>query len=338
MSDYGNFLYGAAKFPIPTNGTGPGGNGASFLRDADAPLYYVLEYYQFVIEKHVGPRLMAEAAVAGADQIERAVAETLPLNPEPYLIENQVKFPLLAAYRKTAKFEWVGSNKHMVDDIEVVYVLPALQAGQAERLMPALHAIVATIDNRTEQGFDPDYTPTCPTGSAGDPFWQAAGLSAASVKAVAYGGYAPAEGVYFPAVTLTIELKERSNPDLDAFEMLGDTHINVDVADDTEPTVSNVVQFIVDAAPTLTLASPNNGTKAGGTLVTLTGTNFHSSLQPTILFGGVAATAVVVISETTIQCRTPAYFADTTSIVDVNYEDNNGLTARLVAGYTFTTP
>jgi hypothetical protein len=338
MADYSGFVYGAVTFPIPTNGAGEGGNGASFLRDADPPLFYLLEYYKFIIEKHIGPRMMLEAVAGGVDQIERPVAETLPLNPEPYLIDEHIKFPLLAAYRKSSKFEWVGSNKHMVDEVQVAYVLPALDPGHAERMLPVLHAIAAVLDNRTEQGFDPDYTPTAPVGTAGEPFWERAGLAYAGVEGVTYGGYAPAEGVYFPAAIFTIKLKERSNPDVESLEMLGDALVNIDVADDNEPTVSDVVQFYVDAAPTLTLASPNSGTKAGGTLVTLTGTNFHSHLSPTIKFGGVAATDVVVVSETTIQCRTPAYFAAPTSIVDVTYEDINGLSASLVAGYTFTTP
>ncbi len=334
MPDYSGFLYGAASFPLTTAGI----VGGTALREADPALYYLLEFYAFCIEKHVGPRMMAEVAAADITEISKPVADTIPLNPAPFFLEDHLKFPLLSAYRKTTKFEWIGSQKHKVDEIEVAYVLPPLEVGEAERMMPLLNAVVMTLDNRTEQGFDPDYTPTMPTGTAGEPYWQRAGLTYAGLKSATYGGFMPEESLYYPAVIMTVEVKERSAPRIDELELLGDVLVNVDVADDDEPTVSNVVQFYVDAEPTLTLASPNNGTKLGGTLVTLTGTNFHSHLQPSILFGGVAATDVVVVSETTIQCRTPAYNAFPTSIVDVNYEDNNGLTARLVAGYSFTTP
>lgn len=338
MTDFAGFAYGNVVYPLPLSGSGLGGAGATFLRDADPPLFYILEFAKSCLETHVGLRTLAEAATAGCEQITAVVADVLPLNPAPYLIESHFKFPLLSAYRKTTKFEWMGQSKIKVDEVELTYTLPPLQAGEAERMMPLMEAVVSILDNRIEQGFDPAYAPSQPTGTAGERWWTRAGVVSAGLSAVTYGGFMAEESLYYPAAIMTLTLKTRSSANLAELEMLGDALVNIDVADDTEPTVADVVQFYIDAEPTLTLASPNSGTKAGGTLVTLTGTNFHSHLEPTILFGGVAATNVVVISETTIQCRTPAYNAFPTSIVDVNYEDNNGLTARLVAGYSFTTP
>ena len=49
---------------------------------------------------------------------------------------------------------------------------------------------------------------------------------------------------------------------------------------------------------------PNNGTAAGGTAVTITGTNF--SAGATVTFGATAATNVVVASGTSITATTPA--------------------------------
>ena len=50
--------------------------------------------------------------------------------------------------------------------------------------------------------------------------------------------------------------------------------------------------------------SPNSGTAAGGTAVTITGTNFAAGA--TVTFGATAATNVVVVSGTTITATTPA--------------------------------
>ena len=50
--------------------------------------------------------------------------------------------------------------------------------------------------------------------------------------------------------------------------------------------------------------SPNSGSTAGGTAVTITGTNFAAGA--TVTFGGTAATNVVVVNGTTITATTPA--------------------------------
>jgi hypothetical protein len=67
------------------------------------------------------------------------------------------------------------------------------------------------------------------------------------------------------------------------------------------------------ALPTLTSVSPNSGTTAGGTAVTLTGTGFTGA--PSVTFGGTAATSVVVVNATTITCITPARAAGTASVL-----------------------
>jgi hypothetical protein len=62
--------------------------------------------------------------------------------------------------------------------------------------------------------------------------------------------------------------------------------------------------IIVVAAPTVTGISPTSGPTAGGTAVTITGTNFTGATSVTI--GGVAATGVTVVNATTITATTPA--------------------------------
>ncbi len=57
-------------------------------------------------------------------------------------------------------------------------------------------------------------------------------------------------------------------------------------------------------APTVTSISPSSGTSAGGTTVTIFGTSFTGATGVTI--GGVAATRIVVVNDTTLTCTTPA--------------------------------
>ena len=66
-------------------------------------------------------------------------------------------------------------------------------------------------------------------------------------------------------------------------------------------------------APTLTGVSPSGGVTAGGASITLTGTGFTGATGVTV--GGATCTNVVVVSDTSITCSTPAGTAGTASVV-----------------------
>lgn len=66
-------------------------------------------------------------------------------------------------------------------------------------------------------------------------------------------------------------------------------------------------------AATISTLTPATGPAAGGTAVTIKGTNFAGTTGVT--FGGTAATAVVVVDEQTITCVTPAKTAGTYNVV-----------------------
>ena len=88
--------------------------------------------------------------------------------------------------------------------------------------------------------------------------------------------------------------------------------------------------FTYVVVPTVSSVSPNNGPLAGGTAVTITGTNFASGA--TVTFGSTAATNVVVVSSTTITATTPAGSAGAVTVtVTVN-----GQSGSLTNGFTYT--
>ena len=81
--------------------------------------------------------------------------------------------------------------------------------------------------------------------------------------------------------------------------------------------------------PTVSSVSPNNGPQAGGTAVTITGTNFATGA--TVKFGATAASNVVVVSSTTITAATPAGNAGPVTVtVTVN-----GQSGSLASGFTY---
>jgi hypothetical protein len=75
---------------------------------------------------------------------------------------------------------------------------------------------------------------------------------------------------------------------------------------------NNRYTYVTSAAPTVTAITANSGTTAGGTSVTITGTNFTGATTASI--GGSAATFVTVVNATTITAATPAHAAGAVSV------------------------
>ena len=86
-------------------------------------------------------------------------------------------------------------------------------------------------------------------------------------------------------------------------------------------------------APTVSTITPNSGSTAGGTAVTINGSNFTSGA--TVSIGSTAATNVTVVNSTTITATTPAHAAGTVNVVVTNADAQSG---TLVNGFTFTSP
>jgi len=84
------------------------------------------------------------------------------------------------------------------------------------------------------------------------------------------------------------------------------------------------------AAPSVSSVSGTSGTTAGGTSITITGSNFLAGATVTI--GGAACTSVNVVSATSITCTTPAGTAGAQNIVVTNTDAQS---ATLSGGFTY---
>jgi hypothetical protein len=84
--------------------------------------------------------------------------------------------------------------------------------------------------------------------------------------------------------------------------------------------------------PTVSTIVPSSGSTAGGTSVTITGTNLSSTTSVT--FGGTAATSVTVGSSTQVTAVTPAHAAGTVDVVVTTSGGNSTSTG----GFTFVAP
>lgn len=91
------------------------------------------------------------------------------------------------------------------------------------------------------------------------------------------------------------------------------------------------------SAPSVVSVVPNTGSPAGGTVVTINGSNFTSSKQqtsPSVSFGGVQATQVKLLSSSQVSAVVPPHAAGSVS-VEVTTAD--GKSSSLASAFTYTT-
>lgn len=98
------------------------------------------------------------------------------------------------------------------------------------------------------------------------------------------------------------------------------------------PGLAFVRPFGADETPAVYSVVSNFARVAGGTSVTITGERFRSGA--TVTFGGVPATAVVVVDPYTITCTVPANVVGLVSIVVTN---PTGQFATLADSFTYIT-
>jgi len=328
-NDYSNFRRGAAVFPLTASTVN------SLLQDADPAVFFALDYLTFVLNQEIGTRLVAQAQLAGAP-ILQAVAQQTPQDPEPFLQSEQFSFPLLAVYRKSsALHQLTASYRDDVSLWEVAYILPPLTAGQSEQILPILHAAKMALDDRAEVGRDSDYTPPIVGAAAGDSVWGAsyANLEAIKFTTATHGRLPKSESLWFHAIILEAEVKERTNKIAGSLSVFGGADLIEDVAAGDGTKVLAVVSVSTQQAPTFTTIAAATGGVAGGTNVTLTGTMFQGPV--TVSFGGaLTANPPVVVSATSITCTTPAH--PNAGAVDVVITNADGQSVTLTAGFTYT--
>ena len=97
--------------------------------------------------------------------------------------------------------------------------------------------------------------------------------------------------------------------------------------------VSYTVPTPPPTTPTITSFTPTSGPTAGGTLITITGTNFATGA--TVRIGGVAATGVTLVSSTQLRATSPAGTAGAKSVQVTN---SNGQSATAAGQFTYTAP
>ncbi len=147
------------------------------------------------------------------------------------------------------------------------------------------------------------------------------GSGFASGASVTVGGVA-ATSVTFQSTSSITAVTPAGTP--------GAALVTVTNADTQSATLSGGFTFQFPP-PTASLVAPATGSSAGGTAVTITGTQFRAGA--TVTFGTTAATNVVVVSATSITATAPARPIGATSVIVAN---SDAQSATLASAYTYT--
>jgi len=330
MGVVGRFKHGGVEYPLTDSTTN------TLLKDADPALYYSLQLFESVLNTYVGPRLLAQAALEDL-RFPSAVEKTLHFEPTPFLLSDQLVFPLFCLYRSEAT--WAMQNRSFNRDESIwewAWVLPPLTPRQIEQLHPILHTVEVTISYFAMQSYDPEW-------EAGKTLRELSGIQKMTAGRTKQGNFEPIDGntKWWKAVTGQLLVQERDDIIVEAHDEFEGVNNDIDLTSVDGTKIEAFVEVDTPPGITLTDINPKSGTKAGGAVVEIDGEGFQpGALPPKVLIGGAFATNVVVLHPTRIRCVTPEHEAHPTFAADVQVlHAETGAESNVLEGaYTFTTP
>lgn len=162
---YGTFAIGNTVYPLTAS------TSNTLLQDADPTLYWMLQFFASSLETYFGQRWAAEMTKAGIN-LPSPVGMQFPNNPFPYLQDVGAKFPILAIYwvdgtflEKTISYEREQSN------IEIAWVFPPLTLSEMEQVGPFLKTVKDVLQDRSDEGADPNFMNSFDWGQAAGFDW-----------------------------------------------------------------------------------------------------------------------------------------------------------------------
>ena len=296
--DFSTFQVGNVVLPLPAAEATSGG----LLRDSDPTVFFALDFYTSVLAIALGARFVADCATAGVlaqngVAITAPVMTAVPYDVTPYLGSVQYQFPILAIARKSidSQYQERGFERD-VSKVSIQYVLPPLNAAQAEAIIPIFSAVFKTLRAMTTQGRHPSYTP--PGGVAGDFVWFPAFANAEemSITSAKVGELEGEGALHFPCLLLEAFFIERDNPSsiADSATYQGSDVTVGTLSDDGGATLATPAQVIGTADVTQPSLYGAGGTLAGKTLKL--NVNGAGTVTLTFAGGGVANVAALVVA------------------------------------------
>jgi hypothetical protein len=219
-----------------------------------------------------------------------------------------------------------ATNVSVVNATTITATTPAHAAGAVGVVVTNPDAQSGTLANGfTYLGPVPAVTSVTPNSGpfGGGTSVTVSGSNFVAGATVTFGGTAATNVSVVNATTITATTPAHA---------AGAVSVVVTNPDTQSGTLANGFTYL-GAAPGVTGVTPNNGPIAGGTNVTVSGSNFVTGATVTI--GGTAATSVTVVNATTITATTPAHAAGAVAVVVTNPDAQSGTLAN---GFTYLGP
>jgi hypothetical protein len=326
------FRHGGVEYPLTAS------TANELLEDADPAVHFALELFSSAIKTYAGDRLLAQAAREGLN-FPSAVEKTIHVEPTPFLLSDQLVFPILCLYRSDDDWGHLTvAHDKCASTWEWAYVLPPLTPRQIEQLQPILRSVSVIVSTFAMQSFDPQYDATRTLRDL-------SGIMRMRAGPAKYGEFEPVDGDnkrWWRAIVGKLLVEERTDLVVpSALEPFEGFDLTADLVKPDGEVLEAFLQESSGLAPSISSVSPASGSKAGGTLVTITGKNFRPlGVRPQVIIGGALASSVVVTHPTTLQCLTPPHDATPTFVADVQVvAGDDGQASNVLEGaFTFTTP
>ena len=266
-------------------------------------------------EGAVGPQIVAVTTEGGSASKPNAFTYVTPLptitlvNPNSGVLAGGTAIIITGTNFTGASVVKIGANAAtsvvVVSDTSITAVTPAGSAGAQSVAVTTAGGTATAPGAFTYTNVSlPSITSVSPTSgpSSGGTAITITGTNLTGATSVKVGGVAATSVVVASATSITAVTPAGT---------LGQQDVLV-----TTPlgSATAVKAFTYEIpAPTIASLSPTSGTTLGGTTVTISGANLTGATSVT--FGGVAATNVVVVSDTSITAVTPARTAGAKSVV-----------------------
>jgi hypothetical protein len=235
MSEFGTYGLGNLVLPLTSS------TSNSLLKDADPVMYYLLDYFEAMLIQHVGARFTAAVTAAGSPISTSVVAMKVPYNPARHMQDPSFKLPLFSIYRtKGTMYEKSRSFAGKKTQIEMLWMLPPLDASQMELLGPIQNAVVSAIHLTGEQGFDPSYLSGASVG-------QLAGFEAFRFTDYEYA-LAQGTNMLFETVIIRAELTERETVPAGEFKAYTGTDVEQDLIANVNDTPAGNLNNLVNTS------------------------------------------------------------------------------------------
>jgi hypothetical protein len=286
----------------------------------------------------VAAAVVVLAGFAGATQASAGVAKTAPAKPVVSKL-SATSAPLAGGVRvtvtgkyftKVSKVEFgstAGTGLKVLSGTILQVTAPKHTAGTVDvRVVASAGTSAAGAGAHFTYEAPPSVASVSPSAGplAGGTAVNVTGNGFLKVTKVAFGGTAGAKLKIESASKLTVVAPRRAAGTVDV-RVYGGYGTSSVVARD---------RYAYTAAPVVTGVSPATGPVAGGTTVTVTGSNLSSVSKVT--FGGVAGTAPKAVSESRLSVRAPVHAAGT---VAVQVTSPGGQSAAVAeAGYAYSVP